>query len=58
MSLQGFEPITLKLADSTIHAQVGTTPNKPELVLLIGGTPRDYLYAKLGGWGSGGLGHL
>ncbi len=36
MSFQGFEPITLKLADSTVHAQVGTTPNKPALVLLHG----------------------
>jgi len=33
---QGFEPITLKLTHSTIHAQVGTTQNKPVLVLLHG----------------------
>jgi haloacetate dehalogenase len=25
---------------------------------MIGGNPRDYLHAKLGGWGSGGLGHI
>ena len=26
--------------------------------LMIGGNPRAYLHAKLGGWGSGGLGHI
>ncbi|MBK6360872.1 MAG: alpha/beta hydrolase [Comamonadaceae bacterium] len=25
---------------------------------MIGGNPRAYLHAKLGGWGSGGLGHI
>jgi haloacetate dehalogenase len=25
---------------------------------LIGAAPRDYLHAKLGGWGSGGLAHI
>jgi len=35
-SIESFEPITLKLSESTIHAQVGSTPNKPVLVLLHG----------------------
>ncbi len=26
--------------------------------LMIGGNPQAYLHAKLGGWGSGGLGHI
>ena len=26
--------------------------------IMIGGSPRDYLHAKLGGWGSGGLAHI
>jgi len=26
--------------------------------LMIGGNPKAYLHAKLGGWGSGGLGHI